>query len=187
MLEAECVKAQHLYADALQTADFATDANGNPTSGARMISATAAPEWSSATTYPGGALVSSGGNVYRSLQASNANHTPASSPTWWKLTPTLQVEPGGLQIGAYRFAQRFEATQLTLPAGQFSVTWTFATAEPDTNYLVIVTAVNSWNAATPNCQVVVSAIKNTGSLQIITAGAPGAGGGVLFDVVKFRL
>lgn len=41
------------------------------------------PTWSSATTYTAGALVTYNKRTYESLQASNTNHDPASSPTWW--------------------------------------------------------------------------------------------------------
>ena len=40
--------------------------------------------YSAAVTYAKGAWVSSGGTNYASLQAGNLNHTPSSSPTWWK-------------------------------------------------------------------------------------------------------
>lgn len=59
--------------------------------------------WSSGTTY-GLAATSSvavGGNafdVYESLQVGNANHAPASSPTWWKLRGRTY---GAFVLGSY--------------------------------------------------------------------------------------
>lgn len=41
--------------------------------------------WNSGTTYAVDALVRVGRNIYQSLQASNTNHPPATSPTWWIL------------------------------------------------------------------------------------------------------
>lgn len=52
-----------------------------------MISSSTATEsvaaWSAATTYASGAQVLRLDSVYQSLQASNLNHAPESSPTWW--------------------------------------------------------------------------------------------------------
>lgn len=50
--------------------------------------------YSAATTYALNAYVSVAGslgvqNIYMSLQASNLNHTPSSSPTWWVLSSTI--------------------------------------------------------------------------------------------------
>lgn len=39
--------------------------------------------WDSGTTYAAGALVTYNKRTYESLQASNTNHDPTSSPTWW--------------------------------------------------------------------------------------------------------
>lgn len=59
-----------------------------------MLTATSVPEtapaaYSGVTTYAAGATSSDlSANlilVYQSLQSGNLNHTPASSPTWWKL------------------------------------------------------------------------------------------------------
>lgn len=55
------------------------------TSGA-IVSSTATESvaaWSAATTYASGAQVLRLDSVYQSLQASNLNHAPDSSPTWW--------------------------------------------------------------------------------------------------------
>lgn len=41
--------------------------------------------WSSGTTYALDAFVDYGTNIYQSLQASNTNHQPDTSPTWWIL------------------------------------------------------------------------------------------------------
>lgn len=43
------------------------------------------------TTYGLHAYVNSGGIIYRSLQAGNTGHTPASSPLWWVADATLVV------------------------------------------------------------------------------------------------
>jgi hypothetical protein len=43
-------------------------------------------QWSSATTYAINAVVFVGTETYTSLQNSNLNHNPTSSPLWWKLT-----------------------------------------------------------------------------------------------------
>lgn len=42
-------------------------------------------EWAGGTTYAAGdyCIVIATHRIYRSLQASNTNHAPASSPTWW--------------------------------------------------------------------------------------------------------
>lgn len=56
--------------------------------------------WSSAITYPNGAMVVSGNNTYISLQPGNLNNTPASSPTFWSLTqttPAIVPTPSGVQ------------------------------------------------------------------------------------------
>jgi hypothetical protein len=45
------------------------------------------PAYGSATAYPKGAFVTSSGSNYVSLQDQNVNNTPASSPTFWALTP----------------------------------------------------------------------------------------------------
>lgn len=54
---------------------------------------TAPAAYNSGTTYALNARASVAGSaglisVYQSLQASNTNHTPASSPTWWQLVGT---------------------------------------------------------------------------------------------------
>ncbi len=41
--------------------------------------------WSSATTYAKDVIVVHGTGRYQSLQVSNTNHDPATSPTWWTL------------------------------------------------------------------------------------------------------
>ena len=53
--------------------------------------------YSSITTYATGAIVSSGGSYYESLNGGNLNHTPASSPAWWNLLiapPTIPAYDG---------------------------------------------------------------------------------------------
>ncbi len=61
---------------------------------------TAPAAWSSGTTYALNAdasVASAGGlvTIYRSLQASNTNHAPASSPTWWKVLSTTYAAYSG--------------------------------------------------------------------------------------------
>jgi hypothetical protein len=52
-----------------------------------MLTSTTATEaysnWSNATTYSINARVVYSGRIYESLQNSNTNHIPSSSPTWW--------------------------------------------------------------------------------------------------------
>lgn len=50
-----------------------------------------APAYNGATTYPIDAFVTSVGIQYRSLQAANTGHTPASSPTWWAAQDEYEV------------------------------------------------------------------------------------------------
>lgn len=42
-----------------------------------------ATAWNSGTTYASGVFVYDGNVIYTSLQASNTNHVPSTSPTWW--------------------------------------------------------------------------------------------------------
>lgn len=78
----------------------------SPSITAAMLTATNLPEtapalWSNATTYALGDQRSIAGahnsfDVYESLQNTNLNHAPASSPTWWKkLGTTYGVYAGG--------------------------------------------------------------------------------------------
>lgn len=59
-----------------------------------------ATAWSGGTTYAAGALASVAGaaglvTIYESLQASNLNHSPASSPSWWQAVQTSYAEYAG--------------------------------------------------------------------------------------------
>lgn len=189
-LAAGAVVADKVAGNVFQTSDWAQDANGVPTAGARMISASAAPAWSSATTYASAALVSSGGDVYRSLQGSNTNHAPASSPTWWALQPTLQVEPGGLQIGAYVFSRRFEQASVRLTdASFFTETWTFPVEEPDTAYEILATPWRCSSGAIPTvgCFVVVTVVKSTTGAYVQAWEAPATGKWVDWMLTKVRI
>lgn len=47
------------------------------------VAETDAAAWSSGTTYALDATVIKSHRIWRSLQASNTNHDPATSPTWW--------------------------------------------------------------------------------------------------------
>jgi hypothetical protein len=49
---------------------------------------TSAATWNSGTTYASGAFVTYGGLTYVSLQGTNLNHTPDSSPSWWEYIAT---------------------------------------------------------------------------------------------------
>lgn len=51
-----------------------------------------APAWSAATTYAKNAIVRYGGLMYISLQNSNTNHIPPSTPTFWEQTTITQIE-----------------------------------------------------------------------------------------------
>jgi hypothetical protein len=72
----------------------------------KSVNINAHQAYSSIGTYPVGALVTSSGTIYVSIQAANQNHTPASSPTWWRASgsawsggtaymPGEQVTQGG--------------------------------------------------------------------------------------------
>lgn len=59
---------------------------GNEMTPAKLLSTTlvdAEAAWSSATTYATGAIVRYQQSVYESIQNSNTNRNPASSPLWW--------------------------------------------------------------------------------------------------------
>lgn len=81
----------------------------SPTITEAMLTASSVPEvapaaWSNATNYglAARASVSAAGNaldVYESIQAANLNHTPASSPLWWKFV--------GRTYGAYSGATAY--------------------------------------------------------------------------------
>ena len=48
--------------------------------------------WASGTTYaPAARVLHTDGICYKSLQGSNTNHSPDSSPTWWEAMPLLAV------------------------------------------------------------------------------------------------
>lgn len=48
--------------------------------------------WVNETTYgAGGKVLFTDGQNYQSLQTGNTGHSPAASPTWWKLVPVLEV------------------------------------------------------------------------------------------------
>lgn len=58
--------------------------------GAYVLAATTVA-YAAGTTYALGAYIVSAGITYRSLQAANLAHTPASSPTWWEANPLLEL------------------------------------------------------------------------------------------------
>lgn len=88
--------------------------------------------WSGTSTYAEGDDVVHLGVLYRSLQASNTNHTPSSSPSWWspyeKPDPaTFRWKPTNTNQGFFHFGQdrtvvlqQWEA-KFTVPAGTHSV------------------------------------------------------------------
>lgn len=56
------------------------------TQSAQLFSSTAAVAlWSSTTTYADQQCVELSGNIYRSIQGSNLNQNPASTPAYWEL------------------------------------------------------------------------------------------------------
>lgn len=76
--------------------------------------------YSGATTYGLGDLVSSGGIVYKSLQAGNLNNTPASSPTWWQPNPLSEIATPWTeaQLREVAFTQSADVLYLTHPSYQ---------------------------------------------------------------------
>jgi hypothetical protein len=88
--------------------------------------------WGSGTTYAEGEDVADLGVLYRSLQASNTNHAPASSPSWWQAFErpdgaTFRWRPTNTNLGLFHFEQdrtlilqQFEA-KFTVPGGTHSV------------------------------------------------------------------
>lgn len=83
-------------------------------------SATVEPraEWSSVTTYVADDIVSSSGIHYKSLQAGNLNHTPASSPTWWEM---VHNEFRAAEYGAVQTSVGTITTIETITLGVLSV------------------------------------------------------------------
>lgn len=100
--------------------------------------------WSSVVPYQKGVLVVYGNNTYISLQASNLNNIPSSSPTFWSLTqttPAIVPGPSGTQTIVQPDASHplsvnyFTVTgQATLPGGYAQTTPTAAQnlAQPGT-------------------------------------------------------
>lgn len=88
--------------------------------------------WASGTTYAEGDDVLDRGVLYRSLQASNTNHAPSSSPSWWMAyerpdAVTFRWKPANTNLGLFHFEQdrtlvlqQFEA-RFTVPGGTHSV------------------------------------------------------------------
>lgn len=88
--------------------------------------------WSSTATYAEGDDVADQGVLYRSLQGSNTNRTPASSPSWWQAferpdPATFRWRPTNTNLGLFHFEhdrvlvlQQFEA-KFTVPIGSHSV------------------------------------------------------------------
>lgn len=84
--------------------------------------------WSSGTTYAEGDDVMYLGGLYRSLQGSNTNHSPDTSPSWWEVFEradgaTFRWKPANTNLGLFHFEQdrtlilqQFEA-KFTVPSG----------------------------------------------------------------------
>ena len=49
------------------------------------------PAWVSTVTYASGATATLGTTIYKSVQAANLNHSPDTSPTWWRATGPATV------------------------------------------------------------------------------------------------
>jgi hypothetical protein len=76
-----------------------------------------APAYAAGTTYALDAYVTSAGIVYRSLQAGNIGHTPASSPTYWVADAGLQVTVPytAAQLAKVRYTQSADVLYLVHP------------------------------------------------------------------------
>ena len=84
--------------------------------------------WSSATTYSLDQQVIKSHRIYKSLQASNTNHDPISSPTWW------------LDIGPTNRWAMFDNAVGTLTTASGSITVTLAPGRVDSVALIGVDA-----------------------------------------------
>lgn len=82
-----------------------------------LIAAPAGTAYSSGTTYAINDYVTSGGIKYRSLQGGNTNHTPASSPAWWKATDFYEISSPypASAIRRIRYVQSVDVMTLTHP------------------------------------------------------------------------
>lgn len=69
------------------------------------------PDWDSVTTYAANELVKFDGGLYRSLQNSNTNKSPATSPTWW--TKIGDYASIGEAVGALAAQVSYHDTQIT--------------------------------------------------------------------------
>ena len=76
-----------------------------------------APAYAAGTTYALDAYVTSAGVVYRSLQAGNVGHTPATSPTWWVADAGLQITTpwSGTEIWGLRYTQSADVLYVVHP------------------------------------------------------------------------
>jgi hypothetical protein len=81
--------------------------------GAAVVPTTTA--YAGGTTYALDQYVTSGGITYRSLQASNVGHTPASSPTWWVADSGLQFTTPWLAADIFdlRYTQSADVLYVT--------------------------------------------------------------------------
>lgn len=80
------------------------------------VQATTSTAYNSGTTYALDALVLDGGITYRSLQAGNTNHAPASSPTWWLPNPPYEIASpyGDYELPRLHFTQSGDVLTITV-------------------------------------------------------------------------
>ncbi len=76
-----------------------------------------APAYAGGDTYALDAYVTSGGIVYRSLEAANIGHTPVTSPSYWIADAGLQITSPYTadQVDAIRFTQSVDVMYLAHP------------------------------------------------------------------------
>jgi len=85
--------------------------------GLALLTPVGSPAWSSATTYPVGALVTSGGFTWYSQQAGNLNQTPAAGAWWYQLGTTYEIPSPYLEadLFAITFVQSNDILTLCHP------------------------------------------------------------------------
>lgn len=87
---------------------------------------------------------------------------------------------------AYTLATQREGGSFSIADPDTSATVTFADAEPDTDYYVVVTASAESGAPAVNAHIVSSITKSTTGFTVNIAAAPGVGTSVTFDYIKIR-
>jgi hypothetical protein len=111
---------------------------------------TTVPVWSSGSTYAlgdqrGVAGANNSQDVYQSLQGSNVNHAPASSPTWWTYLGTVY----GTYSGGATYAQGDIVTVITTDSHllyESLVVGNVGNAVTDTTKWLVVGNTNRWLA-----------------------------------------